>query len=206
MANEVAKVNPFGGKVAMADTAALAAAMATSVADSGGNGALPEGTEYMSFSGKTGAYTLGVPGTAGKEKRDIDTEERFLVDRSSFHDGWMCWKGGKPVARRLYPVGTPYNDPDFSEHGPFNDRQGEGWKKAKRFLIRSLDDGTQYDFTVSSVSAVFVVADLQREIVEAMFAGTPSFPVVTFDRTPFVAHGQKNPKPVITIDGWLADD
>lgn len=195
MANEVANV--FGGKVGMVNTEALKQSMAQSAAlDPRGGGA--DGSDFMNFSGKHGNYQIG------KDKRDTNKEELWLVNAASFEDGWICWKGGKPVATRLYAIGQPVPQPNMEEFSPFNTKAGDGWFQAKAMTVKSFDHDQQAYFKINSVSGVSVFAELQKEITQRIMVGQPFWPVISFDRATFEAQGMKNFKPVITIDGWLS--
>lgn len=198
MANEVEKKSVFGTKVGSLNTDALKEAMANSAAKDP-RGAAPDGSEYLNFSGKRGIYELG------EKKADIDPDESWLVNVAAFQDGWMCWKGGRPVAQRLYPIGTAVPEPDKNEHGPFNSAAGEGWSQAKAMVLRSIDTGVQAYFKINSVSGVSVLAGLQKDITERMRAGLPYWPVVMLSKEKFTSGSFTNYKPKITIDGWLND-
>merc|ERR1711974_113343 len=80
-------------KIALKGASKMAAALRGAAQD-GGGGDLPEGGVYISFSGKNGAYSIG------QEKDDADPNEIWLINIFEFQGGWMCWKGGAPVANR----------------------------------------------------------------------------------------------------------
>ena len=159
---------------------------------------LPEGGVYISFSGKLGRYSIGT------EKEDANPDEIWLVSVFAFEKGWICWKGGSPVAKRL---GSIYQDdmpmPDFSEHGPFNTGAGEGWQQAKAMTLRSLDRGIQGYFSTNTKSARNEFEKLEGEVGRRMDAQLPCWPVVQLHREKFTAKGQSNYKPVLNVVGWL---
>lgn len=194
MTNEVTKAGVFGGKVALPDAKKLAEDMAQSAA----TGARPDG-DYIGFSGKRGVYEIG------KEKRDADKEECWLVNVAGFEDGYICWKGGQVMAKRMYPMGTPLPPLDKNEHGPFI-KDGDGWYDAKSMTLRSIDSGQQGYFAINSLSGVAEFADLQREITQRIRAGEAYWPVVKLDREAFTAKGFKNYKPKLVVDGWINDE
>lgn len=198
MGNEVEKAGVFGGRVGMVNPNALKEAMANS-ASADPRGAAADGSDYMNFSGKRGVYEIG------KEKRDTQKDELWLVNVPAFEDGWICWKGGRVLANRLVPLGQPIPQVDMNEHGPF-DKDGDGWSQAKSMTIRSIDTGQQCYFKINSVSGVSVFAALQKEITQRLMAGQPYWPVIGLGRESFTAQGYKNYKPVITVDGWLSDE
>ena len=152
---------------------------------------------FMSFSGKWGLYKIGVDGRSPGEK------EPFLVAVPSFELGWVCWKGGKPVSKRLAKITSPQvQQPDPEEMGPFNENQGEGWQRARSITVRSLENDEQCYFSNNSKSGVAGMSDLQREVLERMKTGQPCWPIITFGMEEFTAQGQTNFKPTFNIVEW----
>jgi len=192
-------VSPFG-KVAMTNPEAMTQKLQQSAQD-GSLGGAPDGSEFLNFSGKRGVYEFG------KDKESVDSRERFVVNIASFEDGFICWKGGKPVSTRLANIytGIPVDEPAHDELGPF-DKDGEGWFKAKAMVLRSVDeDDKQGYFKLNSKSGVAVFSDLQSEVAARMKAGLDPWPVVTLGVEKFTAQGQTNYKPKFTIEGWLSE-
>lgn len=198
MPNEVEKAGVFGGKVSMVNTEALKEALAGS-AQLDPRGGAADGSDYMNFSGKRGVYEIG------KEKRSTNEDELWLVNVPAFEDGWICWKGGRPIATRLAKLGQEIPTVDQTEHGPF-DKSGDGWYQAKSLTVRSIDTGQQCYFKINSVSGVSTFAELQKEITQRIMAGDPFWPVIGFGIEKFQAQGHTNYKPVINIDGWLSSE
>lgn len=201
MNNEVAK-SVFGGKVNVANLATLAAKAAESAQNTPRAGA-PDGSEYMNFSGKRGTYTIG------KDKREVGPAELWVVNVTSFEEGWVCWKGGNPASTRLSNIytGVPVVTPDADELGPFDSRKGEGWFQAKAMVLRSCgEDSQQGYFKLNSVSGVAAIAEFIGEFAARAQAGEPCWPVVSLDVEEFEAQGYKNFKPVFNVMGWLSDD
>lgn len=194
MANEVTK-SVFGSKAPMLNPTALAEAMTQSQA----TGTQRADGDYMNFSGKRGVYEIG------KDKRDADPDEVWLVNVASFEDGYICWKGGQPVATRLYPMGTPVPSLDRNEHGPFT-KDGDGWFDAKAFALRSVDTGDQAYFKINSVSGVSEFGDLQRAILAKIRGGEAYWPLIKLSKESFTAKGYKNYKPILETVGWLSDE
>lgn len=183
----------FGTMVDIANSKELLQSMEDTVAD----GARGGGVSYMSFSGKKGTYKIGVDGRSPGE------DEPFLVAVPSFELGWICWKDGKPIAKRLANISQPkITEPPSDEGGPF-DKDGEGWYRGRSITVRSFDNGEQCYFSINSKSGVAVMADLQREVLERLRSGQPAWPVVTFGSEPFTSGGFPNDKPVITPIAWL---
>lgn len=197
MTDEKKAVAIFGGRaVAAKDTAALVRGLKDSASDD------PRGQGdrvYMSFSGKTGIYSVG------PQKEDVDPEELWVVNIHAFGQGWICWRGGTPIQKRMASI---YDQrvavPDPSEGGPF--KEGDGWAAAKSMILRSLWDSKQAEFSINSKSGVSVFASLQDEVAERMEAGLPCWPVIQLSKETFVAQEKKNFKPTITIYGWLTEE
>lgn len=177
---------------------AVAAALKNAATQNQGTD-LPDGGVYISFSGKMGTYSIGT------EKEDADPNEFWLVNIFEFQAGWMCWKGGSPVAKRLASIfGEPVETPDFKEHSPFNEKAGEGWQAAKAMMLRSLNRGIQGYYSTSTKSAVREFAKLEAEIARRLEEGLPCWPIINFGKTQFKAQGNTNWKPVLEVAGWVS--
>lgn len=202
MGNDVAKTNPFGGSVSLKDKEAMAKRAAES-AETGARGGAPDGSDYMNFSGKRGMYTIG------QDKRRVESDELWLLNITSFEDGYVCWKGGKPAAQRMANIfgpGHPVTAPGPDEGGPFDANRGEGWFQAKAWVAKSLDNDQQGYFKNNSVSGVGEMADLIKEVAQRMGTGQPAWPVFRYDMEEFESQGYKNFKPIMKVYGWLDDE
>ena len=198
MSNEIA--NPFGGAVAISNADAMAAALTGSAAE-GRQGGAPDGSDFLNFSGKRGAYEFG------PDKSDVENNEVWLVNIAAFEDGWVCWKGGTPAATRLSNIynGQPIPEPDPQELGPFSG-DGDGWHKAKSMVLKSVDeDDRQGYFKINSKSGVSAFADLQTLVADRFRSGQPAWPLVQLDKESFTAKGHKHFKPKLVVYGWLDD-
>ena len=192
-------VTIFGGqgKVALTNTDALKRALDTSVQDDTRGGG--EDGVYINFSGKRGVYEIG------PDKDGADPDEIWLVNTASFESGWICWKGGRPVAKRMASIyGDPVVTPDMTEHGPFPEGSGEGWFVCKSMTLRSLDSGVQGVFTTNSKSGVSSLVGIQKEIASRV-GDLPSWAIIQLSHEEFSAQGNKNFKPVFPVFGWLGD-
>lgn len=185
------------------DTKAAVAALAET-AQLGSTGSADG--KYLSFSGKTGRYSLG------REKEDIDPETIFIVEPLATVEGWTCWKGGTAVAKHEWSVFErgmkAVAAGNLADHGPYNERAGEGWVFMMGLgLIDPDDPGAPIKFTINSVSGRNVFSDLQRQIVaQHEETGELMLPLVGLGVEAFTAQGQKNFKPVIDIVGWASRD
>jgi hypothetical protein len=199
MANEVA--NPFGASTALANRQEMAKKAAES-SQRGSRGGAPDSSDYMNFSGKRGIYSIG------KDKRVVQPDEMWVLNVGSFEDGFVCWKGGKPVSTRMSNIytGVPIQEPDPEEGGPFNSNAGEGWHAAKGWVAKSIDTDDQGYFKVNSVSGVGEMASMIEECSSRMAVGKPCWPAFHYDMEEFEAGGYKNFKPIFTVYGWLDDE
>lgn len=199
MGNEVA--NPFGAGTNMANRQDMAKRAQESAQNSSRSGA-PDGSDYMNFSGKRGAFTIG------QDKRKVENDELWLLNVGSFEDGFVCWKGGKPASTRMYNIytGVPIVQPSDDELGPFDTNRGEGWHQAKGWVAKSIDHDQQGYFKINSVSGVAEMADMVEECSRRMAVGQPCWPVFQYDMEEFEAQGYKNFKPLFKVYGWLDDE
>lgn len=161
-------------------------------------------TQYLSFSGKTGAYALG------KDRADINPEEIFLVEPMSFTDGWICWKSSKPVDRiewSYFDQGRAVDESDLPDHGPYNSAMGEGWSSLRGLGCVTLDNEmTQIKFSSNSISAKNSITDLLNEIKDRSRRGEAPIPIITFSKEQFEAQGAKNWKPKFVVEVWVTRD
>lgn len=198
MANDV---TAFGGNVRSIDVQDMAKRAQESAENSPRPGA-PNGSDYMNFSGKRGVFTIG------RDKRRVENDEMWLVDVTSWEEGWVCWKGGQSPASRMANIytGVPIQQPDPDELGPFDGQRGEGWFRAKGMVLKSLDNHQQGYFKINSVSGVAAISDLIGDFAQRAGSGLPCWPVVTLDIEEFEAQGYKNFKPVFNYVAWLSAD
>ena len=199
MTNEV--TNPFGASTSMADRQDMAKRAQESSNKAAQAGA-PDGSDYMNFSGKLGKFTIG------KDKREVQNDEFWLLNVGSFEDGYICWKGGKPASTRMANIytGDPIPAPASDELGPFNEAKGDGWYQVKGWVAKSLDYNEQGYFKNNSVSGVAEMAGMLEEVSGRLATGKACWPVFVYDKEGFEAQGFKNFKPLFTIQGWLDDE
>jgi hypothetical protein len=156
-------------------------------------------TQYLSFSGKTGLYALG------KERLDMDPAAVHIVEPMTFTNGWICWKGGRPVDRvewSYFDQGSAVIEENLADHGPYKSATGEGWSVLRGFGCMS-PDGEQIKFSSNAVSARNAIGDLLNEIKDRSARKEPPIPLIRFDRTQFEAQGTKNWKPVFRVEAWV---
>lgn len=160
---------------------------------------------YMSFSGKIGKIKIG------RDGRGVDEGELFVVSPTMFATGWICWKGGKPAAKRMAALGKPkIPEPDPEELGPFPS-QKDGWSKARAITMKSLQHNEQIEFTNNSKSGVSVMADLQRDVLDRYKSGQPCVPIMHIDIDEFKStapDGSENTnfKPIFDVVQWITPE
>jgi hypothetical protein len=188
-----------GGDISVSDTEAMAGALTETIEESS-TGA--SGTDYLSFSGKTGVYACG------REKESIDPDDLYLVEIQSAVEGWICWKGNKPVARvawSVYRKDQAVRREDLEDHGPYKENLGEGWHQSLGFGILTMDGLTKsISFSTSSVSGRNAIGDLLGKVRDRLAAKeAENLPVISFDAEEFEAQGKKNFKPVLDVETWV---
>jgi len=157
---------------------------------------------YLSFSGKTGSYSLG------RNKDDVDPEELFLLEPKSFIEGWICWKSNKPVGRIEWSLyqrkAQAVAKDDLEDFGPYRKNMGEGWRPLLGFGVVTTDgQATPIKFTASSTSACNSISDMFKQARQRMQVSEPSMPIISFDSEPFTAQEQTNQKPVFLVESWV---
>ena len=201
MGTEVAET-VFGTQISVTDVKAIAE-KAKQAAQNTQRGGAPGGSDYMNFSGKTGRFTIG------QDKRSISEDEFWVVDVTSFEEGWVCWKGGQCPASRMANIFTeaPIEAPDKEELGPFDENRGEGWFQAKAMLLKQAEeDGQQGYLKLNSVSGVGAIAEVIGLFADRIAQGEPCWPVVQLHVEEFESSGYRNFKPIFKVAVWLSDD
>ena len=159
------------------------------------------GQQYLTFSGKSGNYSLG------RGKDNIDPEALYVLEPQSFLAGWMCWKGNKPVARYEWSFFQPDQAvarDDLEDHGPYKLDGGEGWAEALGFGVCSTDGHqTSIKFGTSTKSARNAIADMIEEVRKRARAQEAPIPVIHFDSEEFEAQGKRNCKPKFVVEAWV---
>lgn len=197
MSNSTALTPVFGSALVDLDDADRFVAAMEDTVDDGARGG---DVSYMSFSGKKGGYKIGVDGRAP------DDGEYFVVAPTMFETGYICWRGGKPVAKRMAKLGQPrIMEPDPEEMGPFTS-QKDGWSKCRAITMKSLNRLEQIYFSNNSKSGVSVMADLQKAVLDRYKAGQPCVPILQLGEEEFTAQDNTNMKPVFDVVQWITPD
>ena len=200
MSNELAKFLEVAG-LPVVDDEQLANALseaADEATTAGGGGSV----DYLSFSGKTGRYSLG------RDQADIDPDQLYLVEPKTFVGGWVCWKNSKPIDRIEWSVLKAKEQAialeDLEDHGPYRESAGEGWQQLLGFgLISCAAVQSQVKFSSTSKSGRNSIGDLMKEIGSRAASEEPSLPLIYFDSTTFESNGQTNYKPVLAVEAWV---
>jgi hypothetical protein len=201
MANELTKYLD-SANLPTVDGDALATAL-TEAADEATTGS--GNVDYLSFSGKTGRYSLG------RNQEDIDPEQLYLVEPQTFISGWVCWKNSKPIDRIEWSVLKAKEQAvafdDLEDHGPYRKNAGEGWQQVLGFDLLACDAiQSQVKFSSTSKSGRNSIGDLMKEIGLRAAAKEPSLPLINFSETTFESNGQTNYKPVLQVETWVTRD
>jgi len=173
-------------------------AMAAALKDSSGESSTGSGEfDYMSFSGKRGVYSIG------RDKVEPDPDTCYIVEPMMATEGWNCWKRGKPVAKHEWSVyersTKAVRAADLEDHGPYNEKAGEGWQFSLGIGMIDIETGRQIKFSTSSVSGRNVFSDLNDMIADDIIEGGDGCAVIQLGSETFEAQGQTNYKPVIDV-------
>ena len=168
-------------------------------------GGAPGKYTYLTFSGKSGRYSLG------QSKENVDPSRLYYLEPASLQEGWICWKGGKPVDRHdwsIYHRATKaVAESALEDHSPYNKKKNEGWRSSRSFALLDIEHHSETSkpiiFSTSTVSALNAVKDLLDKIAERAAAGEPSYPIITMDMESFMAQDQENYKPTFTVEAWI---
>lgn len=158
---------------------------------------------FLKFAGQGSNYRGWAIGRDGETP---DEDAIYVIDVEYFVEGWICWKGGKPVARKewsLYERDTKaVAAEDLEDHGPYDD--GEGWQFLMGCSMFNVDKpGTRIVFHTSTVSGRDTMGKLFDEVGSRTEADEPFVPVVKLSDQMFEARGKKNGKPIFLFEGWV---
>ncbi len=200
MANELTKYLDSANLPSI-DGDALANALVDAADDASSGGS--SGVDYLSFSGKTGRYSLG------RNQDEIDPDQLYLVEPHTFIGGWVCWKNSKPIDRIEWPVMEAADQRvkkgDLEEHGPYRENAGEGWQQLLGFGLIGMDAVfSQVKFSSTSKSGRNSIGDLMKEIGIRSASAEPDMPLIYFGETSFESNGQTNYKPVLSVEAWVS--
>lgn len=121
--------------------------------------------------------------TVGIDDQEVPADFRWGIDPFSVSIGWVCWKGNRPIDRRMVPVleGQPCAESELPDLGPYKGGM-EGWKSAVEFTAAGIDSPVKVKFNSTSGGAAKAV----NKLIGAMMVQ--------------ISKQDGNPVPVITVD------
>lgn len=182
------------------NTTDMADALSEFVEESGGAGS---NQDFLSFNGMYGQYMLG------KDKREVDRNQLYIMDPLSLTAGWVCWKAisKRPVKEHSWFVldrnAKKVGKDDLEDFGPYGKR--EGWVQARGFSAVALDaSGKEVVFSVNSLSGVNTITDLSSQIRDRAVAGEDSLMVFYWDSEEFTTDKGTAHKPKYEVEAWVS--
>jgi len=157
------------------------------------------GVDYVYFSGKSGDLTFG------QDRNDLDTEEGFILLTPTISKGWVCWKESAVVGRvkwSAFRPDTAVSETDLDDHNVT--RPQDGWRASTGFEFIG-SDGKQYSFETSTKSGRGSVKKLVEEVIGRSPKEAP-IAVFTFGKEKFLAQGEWNFKPKLSIVEWITEE
>jgi len=157
-----------------------------------------DGVDYVYFSGKSGDLTYG------QDREDLDTEEEFLFLTPTITKGWVCWKEGDVAGRVKWSAFRPdaaVAEADLEDHK--TTRPQDGWRPSSGFEFVGTD-GKQYSFETSTKSGRGSVKKLIEEVLGRGPKDAP-IAVFTFGKEKFLAQGEWNFKPKLSVLEWITE-
>lgn len=191
-----------GGNLPTVDAAAAAAALMNS-ADEGSSG--DTDVTFLTFSGKKDRWAIG------RDNEEPDPDTVYIADVRFATEGWVCWKGGRPVEKHQWPTlekaQRAIPAANLKDHGPYSN-DGDGWQFELGVSLFDTDAvGDRIVFTTTSKSgrnslAKSIIEEGAKRWIESG-EETPPFPVLQLSSEQFQAQGQWNGKPVFDVLGWV---
>jgi len=163
---------------------------------------------FLRFSGDTGKYTY--------KGSEVEYGTRFAFNvLATAKKGYICWKDGKVVEQIMIEIASSTPLPDESsltDHGPYNEKAGDGWRQQLGCVVRDLEGGDQMDFNLSNKSGVNALGQLFAEFGnKAPFnldsEGNPKLPIVEVSAVSFQPKGIPGKKwaPTLRIVDWKSE-
>ena len=116
---------------------------------------------FLKFSGNTGEYTYG------PENESLEHGTQLVVNILEMQRGWVCWIGGKPfdsIMHRVIDDVQPLEEGDLPDYSAkYIDDEEDGWSRQVTVPMALLDDGSELEFKISSVSGIRAVQKLSKE-------------------------------------------
>lgn len=205
MTNEVTTQNNGG---------ALATPTANPFKRAAGQMNIPTGMPFLSYSGKTGKYTVG------QDKKEVPYGTRYAVNMNEYKRGWICWIDGSVEEELMVRVldGDPLAESELTDHseegdGVYDDQ--EGWNYQISVPLRDVETGEEALFKISSKSGVNQLSALLNSYADNYEMHMDEVMVVEIDSEEFEvekenAKGRKvkfqASKPILDIVEWMEED
>lgn len=134
-----------------------------------------QGVVFAKFDGNTGRFT------AGRDHKDIDLGQQFIVSLTNSKRGYVKWEGGKVVDRKQLPI-LDYQDialPEGAQMVNSNPKKPrDGWQEVG--VIRAVGykgeyDGIEVELQLSSMSGLQAFEELFAEMVDQVDRDEESF-------------------------------
>ena len=175
---------------------------------------VPNGMPYLSYSGKTGKYTVG------QDKKEVPYGTKYAVNMNEFRRGWICWIDGSVEEEIMIRVldGDPPAEADLEDHseegdGEYDDQ--EGWSYQISVPFRDVETGEEVLFKISSKSGVNQLSALLNSYADLYERHLDEIMVIEIDSEEFEvekenAKGKKvkfqASKPILDIVEWMEED
>lgn len=161
--------------------------------------------EYLKFSGKSGRYSV----KQDNDDKDIDPGTKMAVNMMACRQGYICFK--EKAVEDEFMVSLFGGDlppiESMEDHGPYDEKENEGWKHQFSLMLKDQETGTQYIFNTVSESGRREIGKFINAVVNARgsYPIDQYTPVVELNVQKFTSkkNGQTNYKPVFDIVDWI---
>lgn len=162
---------------------------------------------YMKFNGNSGEFTYG------QDQDELPEGTELAVDMNSFRRGWICWKAENVVDEQMTRVidGPPKQKSELPDHGPYiieGDKK-EGWVEQAAVNFRSISDGKEFIFKVSSISALRALGTLLKDYGKDYKNHPGELPIVPLGTSSFMPKNKqwgKKYSPKLLIKAWVNEE
>jgi len=149
----------------------------------------------------------------GAEDTEVSNDSAFVVDPSSYAQGYVAWADGELLGEFMANAGKPPVLLADLPALPVNvDSEGDpvNWKAQKAFALKGLEgeeEGTQLLYKTSCLGGLKAISLLLSEIIARGKAGNPDLcPIIVLDNDSYKHKIKKYGTiytPVLTIDEWV---
>lgn len=149
----------------------------------------------------------------GAEDTEVNNNSAFVVDPSSYAQGYVAWADGELLGEFMAVAGKqPITLADLPPLKVTVDDEGDpvNWKPQKAFALKGIEgeeEGTQLLYKTSSKGGLKAISGLLAAIIERGKAGSADLcPVVMLDSDSYKHKIKKYGTiytPVLTVDEWM---